>query len=261
MRQDCRQVSFFAHELDSEYPRTMIESERCIAVIPARGGSKSVPLKNLHPLGGRPLLEWPIRVAQATPEIDRIIVSTDHDQIAETARAAGAEVSLRPEHLSGDTALPADMLRHLIASLREEGETARYLVLLEPTAPFRLPQDVSACLKLLHENRLDSVATFMEAHLNPHRAWTIQDGKAQPFIPGSVPWRPRQSLPPAHQLNGAVYAFVADELKPETPAVLFGKSGAIIMDKKRSFDIDDAQDFAIANALLAAGAVPLGEFA
>ena len=239
----------------------MIESERCIAVIPARGGSKSVPLKNLHLLGGRPLLEWPIRVALATPEIDRVIVSTDHDAIVETARSAGAEVDRRPDHLAGDKALAADMLRDLIARLRRAGETARYIVLLEPTAPFRLPSDVSACLSLLHKGGLDSAATFMEADLNPHRAWTIQDGQARPFIEGAVPWLPRQALPPAHQLNGAVYAFVADRLKADTPAILFGRAGAVVMDRARSFDIDDARDFAVAEALLAAGAVPLGGFA
>lgn len=236
----------------------MIASERVVAVIPARGGSKSVPLKNLHPLGGRPLLEWSIAVAKATPEIDRVIVSTDHALIAETASAAGAEVSWRPEHLAGDTALTADLLRHLIAGLRAEGEDARYMTLLEPTAPFRLPEDVGACLAMLHGRALDSVATFMEADLNPHRAWTIEDGVARPFIEGAVPWMPRQALPPAHQLNGAVYAFVADGLPDEGPAVLFGRSGAVMMDKTRSFDIDDARDFAVAEALVMTGAVTLG---
>lgn len=235
----------------------MIASERVVAVIPARGGSKSVPLKNLHPLGGRPLLEWSIVVAKATPEIDRVIVSTDHDLIAETAIAAGAEVSRRPDHLASDTALPADMLRHLIGDLRAGGESARYLTLLEPTAPFRSPEDVSACLRMLHDQALDSVATFMEADLNPHRAWVIEDGIARPFIDGAVPWMPRQALPPAHQLNGAVYAFVADGLPAQGPAVLFGRSGAVMMDKTRSFDIDDARDFAVAEALLKAGAVSL----
>lgn len=239
----------------------MIGTERCIAIIPARGGSGSVPLKNLHPLGGRPLLDWPIRVALATPEIDRVIVSTDHPRIAEAALKAGAEADPRPEHLAGDAALVADMLRDLIARLRIQGETARYVVLLEPTSPFRLPQDVTACLTLLHDTELDSVATFMEARLNPHRAWTIEHGLPQPFVPGAVPWLPRQALPPAHQLNGAVYAFVADGLKPDTPAVLFGKAGAVLMDAARSFDIDDANDFAVAEAMLTAGAVPLGEFA
>ena len=234
----------------------MIGNERCIAVIPARGGSKSVPLKNLHDRGGKPLLHWPSEVAKATPELDRVIVSTDHDRIAETALSLGAEVARRPAALASDTAIVADVLRHLIAELRAEGETARYLVLLECTAPFRLPRDVQACLARLHEDRLDSVATFMEAHLNPHRAWTIEDGVPRPFIDGAVPWLPRQMLPPAWQLNGAVYAFVMDALQPDTPSILFGRSGAVLMDRERSFDIDDAQDFAVANALLAAGKVP-----
>lgn len=237
----------------------MIGSERCIAVIPARGGSKSVPLKNLHDLGGKPLLQWPIEVARATPELDRIIVSTDHDRIAEAALTLGAEVARRPAELASDTAIVADVLRDLIATLRAEGETARYLVLLECTAPFRLPQDIRACLSRLHDEGLDSVATFMDAHLNPHRAWTIEDGRPRPFIEGAVPWLPRQMLPPAHQLNGAVYAFVMDALKPDTPSILFGRAGAVMMDRERSFDIDDAQDFAVANALLAAGKVPLGQ--
>lgn len=236
----------------------MIGSERCIAVIPARGGSKSVKLKNLHDLGGKPLLQWPIEVALATPEIDRVIVSTDHDQIAALATALGAEVSRRPDELASDTAIVADVLRHLIAELRATGETARYLVLLECTAPFRLPRDVRACLNRLHGEGLDSVATFMEAQLNPHRAWRLEDdGTPVPFIDGAIPWLPRQALPPAFQLNGAVYAFVIDALKPHTSSILFGRSGAVLMEPDRSFDIDDAQDFAVANALLAAGKVPL----
>lgn len=235
----------------------MIGNERCIAVIPARGGSKSVPLKNLHDLGGKPLLHWPIEVAKATPELDRVIVSTDHDRIAEAALSLGAEVARRPAELASDTAIVADVLRHLIAELRAEGETARYLVLLECTAPFRLPRDVQACLTRLHEDRLDSVATFMEAHLNPHRAWTIEGGTPRPFIGGAIPWLPRQMLPPAWQLNGAVYAFVMDALQPDTPSILFGRSGAVLMGRERSFDIDDTQDFAVANALLATGKVPL----
>jgi len=237
----------------------MIGSERCIAVIPARGGSKSVKLKNLHDLGGKPLLQWPIEVALATPEIDRVIVSTDHEMIAELAEKLGAEVSWRPEELASDTAIVADVLRHLIGDLRAKGETARYLTLLECTAPFRLPRDVSECLNRLHAEGLDSIATFMDADLNPHRAWRLDDnGTPVPFIEGAIPWLPRQALPRAYQLNGAVYAFVIDALKSHTPSILFGRAGAVMMERERSFDIDDAQDFAIANALLAAGKVPLG---
>lgn len=227
----------------------MIGDNRVVAIIPARAGSKAVPKKNLYDLGGKPLLAWPIEVAKATPEIDRIIVSTDGDEIAAAARAHGAEVIRRPDALATDTAIVADMLRHHIALLRAEGETARYMLLLEPTSPFRLPKDISACLRLLEEG-YDSAATFMEPQLNPHRAWRIEGDAVVPFIPGANPWLPRQVLPEAFQLNGAVYAFVMDGLTAEVPGLLFGRSGAVMMDQRRSIDINTFFDFVVANALL-----------
>lgn len=234
----------------------MIGNERVVAIIPARGGSKSVKLKNLHPLGGKPLLAWPIEVAKQTPEIDRVIVSTDHEEIAQCARDHGAEVIMRPDDLASDTAMVADVLRHHITELRKEGETAKYLTLLEATAPFRLPRDVTACLNLLENEGLDSVATFMEAEINPHRTWKIENNHPDVFIEGAVPWKPRQLLPEAHQLNGAVYAFVMDNLPADAVGLLFGKTGAVTMERERSFDIDDKWDFVIANALLEQGFIP-----
>ena len=96
----------------------MINGQRVIAVIPARGGSKSVPKKNIKPLGGKPLICWSIEVAKNTPAVDRVIVSTDSDEIAQVAKSAGAEVYLRPAHLATDEALVIDALRDLIAGLR-----------------------------------------------------------------------------------------------------------------------------------------------
>lgn len=228
----------------------MIGGKRVVAVIPARAGSKGVKDKNIKALGGKPLLAWPIEVARATPEIDRVIVSTDGEGIAAVARAHGAEVYDRPPELAGDRSLVIDALRDLIARLRAEGETAAYLVLLEATSPLRLPEDVSACLAMLDGEDLDSVATFTEPHLNPHRAWRIEQGRPRPFIDGADPWQPRQALPEAWQLNGAVYAFVVDRL-PQTGAnVLFGRMGAVTMPRDRSVDIDEALDFAIVETIL-----------
>ena len=117
----------------------MIDGKRVIAVTPARGGSKSVPYKNLYPLGGKPLIAWPIESARATKEIDRILVSTDDDRIAKTAIELGAEVYRRADDLATDSALVADALRELWNRLRSEGEDAEILVLLEATSPFRAP--------------------------------------------------------------------------------------------------------------------------
>lgn len=230
----------------------MFGADRVVALIPARAGSKGVPRKNLRLLGGKPLVRWPIDTARATPEVDRIVVSTDGEAIAAAAREAGAEVSLRPAHLASDTALAADVIRHHIAELRAAGETARYMLLLEPTAPFRLPSDIAACLAMARRDGLDSVATFAESPSHPHRSWRIdEEGRPVSFLPDVVQWRPRQLLPPALVLNGCVYCFVIDAFPREGAAVLFGRSGAVTISRRRSIDIDDAMDFTIAEALLA----------
>ena len=231
----------------------MIDGERVIAVIPARGGSKAVPHKNIVPLGGKPLIVWSIEIARSVGLVDRTIVSTEDEAIAAVARQQGAEVYRRPPHLATDAALVVDALRDLIETLRVEDEAGRVMVLLEPTCPFRSAADVTACIVELVRDGKDSVATFKPAELNPHRAWVITDGKPSPFIPGADPWQPRQRLPVAYQLNGAVYAFRADTLPIDTTALLYGRTGAVIMPPERSLDIDSEFDFLVAETLLRHG--------
>jgi len=228
----------------------MINGQRVIAVIPARGGSKSVPGKNIRPLAGKPLINWSIEVARQTSEIDRVIVSTDDSKIASVSRECGAEVYIRPAHLATDEALVIDALKDLIQTLRAEQESFEWLVLLEPTCPLRTPEDVHNCLKLLTQGAYDSVATFKEAELNPHRAWRIIGETPEVFILGSIPWLPRQKLPKAYQLNGAVYVFRAGMLAAETRAILLGRPAAVMMPPERSHDIDDLVDFMVVEALL-----------
>jgi CMP-N,N'-diacetyllegionaminic acid synthase len=228
----------------------MIGGERVVAVIPARGGSKTVPGKNIRVLAGRPLLAWSIGIGLGTPEIDRVVVSTDDAAIANVARQHGGEVYPRPAELATDTALVIDALRDLIRRFRAEGETATIMVLLEPTCPLRSVGDVSRCLHVMHRRGLDSVATFREAELNPHRAWSIVDERPIPFVLGAVPWLPRQKLPEAYQLNGAVYAFRMDKLDATAPSLLVGTAGAVLMPRTRSVDIDDELDFEFAEGLI-----------
>lgn len=228
----------------------MISGNRVIAVIPARGGSKSVPGKNIRPLGGKPLIAWSIEVARQVPEIDRVIVSTDDADIAAISRAYGAEVYARPPHLATDEALVIEALKDLIQTLRAEQESFEWLVLLEPTCPLRGAEDVRNCLTLLARGGHDSVATFKEAELNPHRAWRMVEGIPEVFIPGAVPWLPRQKLPKAYQLNGAVYAVRAELLAGESRSLLLGKTAAVLMPGERSHDIDDRFDFQVVETLL-----------
>jgi len=228
----------------------MINNKRVIAVIPARGGSKTVPGKNIRPLGGRPLISWSIEVARQVSEIDRIIVSTDEPQIASISREHGAEVYARPPHLATDEALVIDALKNLIQTLHAEREMPEWLILLEPTCPLRTADDIRDCLNLLAQGEYDSVATFKEAELNPHRAWSIVEGVPQVFISGAVPWLPRQKLPKAYQLNGAVYIFRAGLLAHETKSILVGNSAAVVMPRERSYDIDDSLDFLVVESIV-----------
>jgi CMP-N,N'-diacetyllegionaminic acid synthase len=228
----------------------MLNGKRVIAVVPARGGSKSIPGKNIKLLGGKPLLSWSIDVAKEVEEIDRVIVSTDDDQIASVGRSRGAEIYARPAHLATDEALVIDALKDLLESLRKEGETAEWFILLEATCPLRKAQDIRECLNLAAQKGYDSVATFKDAELNPHRAWRLVDGKPEVFIMGAVPWLPRQKLPKAYQLNGAIYLFRASLLAQESKSLLVGECGAVVMPRDRSQDIDDAVDFMIAETFL-----------
>lgn len=228
----------------------MIRQRRVVAVVPARGGSKSIPRKNLAPLGGRPLIAWSIEVARASKLVDRVLVSTDDREIGDVAASLGAEVYWRPAELATDDAVVIDALRDVIRQLGQEGETADILVLLEPTCPLRSVEDVEGCVNLIADG-WDSAATFQAAELHPHRAWRITDGGPRPFIDGAVPWLPRQKLPPAFQLNGAVYAVRMDLLLDESEiGLLVGRSAALVMPAERSVDIDTALDLAVAEALL-----------
>jgi CMP-N,N'-diacetyllegionaminic acid synthase len=223
--------------------------KRVVAVIPARGGSKSIPHKNICLLGGKPLIAWTIGVAGQVRPVDRVIVSTDDDDIGNVGRSFGAEVYKRPFHLATDQALVIDALRDLLETLRREGEDVGVMILLEPTCPFRAKEDIEKCLELI-ESGYDSAATFKEANLNPHRAWKIVDQRPEVFIKGAVPWMPRQSLPKAYQLNGAVYAFRTEKLAADSPGLLFGRAGAVVMPPDRSVDIDTPIDLLIAEAIL-----------
>lgn len=229
---------------------SLFRERRVVAIIPARGGSTSVPRKNIRSLGGKPLVAWSIEVARSVEAIDQVVVSTDSEAIAEAARQHGASVARRPAELATDDALVIDAVRHHLSDWKAEGRAAGVVVLLEPTCPLRQPGDVAACLRRLAREDVDSVATFTDAALNPHRAWRIEEDGPSPFVEGAVPWRPRQELPESYQLNGGAYAFFADRLPDDSVAPLFGRIETVYMPEERSIDIDTEVDLRLANLLV-----------
>ena len=234
----------------------MIDGQRVTALVPARAGSKGIADKNLQPLAGVSLVRWATDLARSLPEIDRCVVSTDGEEIAAEGARGGAAVHRRPPELSSDTSLVIDTVRAVLDEERAAGHPADILVLLEPTSPFRVAEDVRGCLRGLLEGA-DSAATFTEAHLHPQRAFRIEDGTVRPYLDGAVPWLPRQQLtPPAYESAGAVYAFWVDRLPAEGVAVLFGTVHPVLIPRARTLDIDDPLDLELADVLLRRGAVP-----
>ncbi|WP_122465400.1 cytidylyltransferase domain-containing protein [Brevundimonas lutea] len=225
----------------------MIAGRQVVALIPARGGSKGLPGKNIRPLCGRPLIGWSIAAARESGVVDRIVVSTDDEAIAAVALAEGAEVAPRPSSLAGDTALAADLMRHHLAEWRLPDEAL--VAYLQPTSPLRLGEDISGGAARLIENGWDSLAGFCEAGTHPDAAWRIEGDQPQPWS-GKGDWRPRQDRPSAWALNGALYLFRASAFPADGSSFLFGRTGAWIMPADRSIDIDDIVDFTVAEALM-----------
>lgn len=219
-----------------------------LAIVPARGGSKSIPHKNIIDLCGKPLIQWTLDEVEKLKDKVDTIVSTDDEKIKSVVEGLGFKVVDRPPHLATDESLIIDTLEYILNL--DEYKKYKYLMLLEPTAPLRTVKDIEKCIDKIIKEQLDSVATFTEASLNPHRAWKISgDGKVKLFIDEAIPWLPRQKLPKAYQLNGLVYiAEVTYLLKNKQ--LFGGNSAAILSDAERSIDIDDFSDLYIAEYLL-----------
>lgn len=214
-----------------------------VAIIPARGGSKGLPGKNVRPLKGKPLIAWTVEAALASEHIDAVVVSTDSDEIGTVAERFGAEVQQRPESLATDTALVADAIEHVLRTLAAQGREFDMAVLLQATSPSREPGLIDDCLQQLAASDADSIATFSQFDESPMRMWALHDGEAQPFIEGANPWLPRQQLPVAYHLNGQLYAFRTAPFLAlkEQRQVFFGKGIARVT--ANTADIDTLDDF------------------
>jgi CMP-N,N'-diacetyllegionaminic acid synthase len=180
-----------------------------LGLVPARGGSKGVPGKNIKPLAGRPLLEYTARAASQSGVIDRLVLSTDSDEVAAVGREAGLEVPfMRPAALAQDDTPMLAVIRHAIDALDERGWHAEVLVLLQPTSPLRRPEHVSAAVRLLRESGADSVVTVAEVprHQSPDYVMRIDAGRLTPFLPDGARITRRQDARPAYWRDGTVYA-------------------------------------------------------
>lgn len=222
-----------------------------VAIIPARGGSKRIPRKNIAPLAGKPLLAHAIEVAQKVDSIQSIVVSTDDIEIADVAKRYGVDVPwLRPDYLSTDTTPTIDVVIHAAKWAKTQfGNGMQYGVLLEPTAPLRTPTQLRQAIDLLHTSKADSVMSVSKIpHVfNPEEVLIIEGDQIKPYIPGrTMDTRLlRNSQPPVYVQNGLVYAFRLDMLLEQKS--LYGeKCLPLIVDWDYFLDIDTPSDLELA---------------
>ena len=228
-----------------------------LGVIPARGGSKGIPRKNLVPLGGRPLMAYTCDVARASRALTRVVVSTEDTEIARTAERLGVEVPfLRPSSLAADDTSMLDVLIDLLATLEErEAYRPDVIVLLQPTSPFRRAAHVDAAVGLLQETGADSVVSVVRVphQFTPASLMRLDGDRLVPVDAAGGATR-RQEKPVLFARNGpAVLAVRTSSLREQR--VLYGTdTRPLVMTREESIDIDDAFDLEVAELLLLARA-------
>lgn len=221
---------------------------KTIAIIPARGGSKGIPGKNIIPLLGKPLIAWNILAAKASEKIDGVFVSTDDAGIAAVAREYGAEVIDRPDEIAGDTASSESALLHALAVLAEQGILPELLVFLQCTSPLTQTRDIDRALATLAAEGGDSCVSACDFH---YFVWARgADGDARGMNHDKRFRQRRQDREPQYLENGAIYVMKREGFL-HAGHRFFGKTVISPMPAERSFEIDDPVDLKIAEVLLA----------
>lgn len=230
-----------------------------LAVIPARGGSKGLPGKNIRPLAGLPLVAHSVRCAAMCPAVDRCVVSTDSEEIAAVARAHGGLTPfLRPAELATDTAPMLGVLQHALRSM-EEQDHRRYesLLLLDPTSPGRLPSDVALAVSLLEsDSAADGVVGVSRPEFNPFWHCVVEkDGYMSALIEGADKYSRRQDVPDVFRINATLYLWRRDFLLSVQGSWMNGRLRLLEVPEARAIHIDDADEFARADLMVRNGLV------
>jgi CMP-N-acetylneuraminic acid synthetase len=212
-----------------------------------------VPGKNTRQLAGRPLLEYTARAAIASGVLDRVVLSTDSEEIAACGRSVGLEVPfIRPAALAGDDTPMQPVIEHALGELVRGGWRPEIVVLLQPTSPLRTPRHIRAAVELLRTSGAESVVTVVAvpAHLSPDYVMRIEGGRLRPFLPDGLRVTRRQDARPAYTRDGTVYAFRTATLT--RCGTIYGDDcRPLLIDAAESLSIDTASDWAAAERALA----------
>lgn len=231
----------------------MIDGRSVLAIVPARGGSKGIPEKNIYPFGGKPLIGWTIEAARKSKYIDRTILSSDSEKIIAVARNYGCEVPfVRPPELSSDTSASAGVVLHALETIN----TNQIVVLLQPTSPLRTAEDIDATLELYSKTKARTATTITRARQSPFHMF-FQDAESAESDPkrgfkrilGTNESVRRQDQKPAFILNGAV--FIVDGTHfVDSPHFVTDETVFHTMPEERSVDIDTLLDLKYAELLI-----------
>lgn len=229
----------------------MIGQYRVTALIPARGGSKRLPRKNIKLLVDKPLIAWSIEVAKACKYVDRVIVSTDDEEIKKISEQYGAEVPfLRPEYLSIDHASSFDVIKHAIDFLTLS-RSNELIVLLQPTSPLRLASEIDAALEFFVQKNAKGVVSISETEHSPMWSNTLpEDGCMSDFIRPEVQGKRSQDLPTFFRLNGSIYIYETLSLLEQSKIFFNENVYGFQTSLETAVDIDTGLDFSIAETIM-----------
>lgn len=222
-----------------------------IGLVPARGGSKGLPRKNIAPVNNKPLIAYTIQESLKSAYIRRTFVSTEDDEIAAVAREYGVEVIPRPLELAGDDTPSLPVLRHAIGFLENEKHLVPdIVVVLQPTSPCRLVIDIDSAIELYLQSENSTVVSACETEHSPFWSFVIDAGRIVPLMPKADTVKRRQQAPKTYRLNGAVYVMSRYAIMEHDPSPFGGDARAYIMPPERSIDIDSQLDLELAQLVL-----------
>jgi len=230
-----------------------------LGLICARGGSKGLPGKNIRRIARHPLIAYTIAVARACRSIDRVVVSTDDDEIAAAARRYGAGVLVRPARLARDDTPKVPVLQHAVRAVERELERHVELVVdLQVTSPLRTVGDIERCLRAVRKPATDVALTVAPARNNPY--YDLIEERRGYLVTSKRPPRAitrRQDAPPVLVVTGSVYAYRRDYLMTEGAEVLGRRTRGVMVPEERGLDIDTALDLALLELLVREGLAAL----
>jgi len=224
----------------------MYKSKTFLSIIPARGGSKRLLRKNILNLCGKPLIAWSIEAGLKSNYIDKVIATSDDDEILDISKKYEAQLIKRPSEFASDTATTFDAIKHTIDNL----EKYDYIVLLQPTSPLRDEKHIDETIKLLETKKADAVVSICEMDHSPLWSNTLpQDGSIKNFLKDDVLNKRSQDLEKYYRLNSAMYICETNKLLENKGFFLKDNIFAYTMDRKSSIDIDEEIDFKMAQII------------